>query len=150
MPRKIKKRNAWLITWDSSRDDYLKDIKRPRVVAILNSRTPLKIIKLFLQTLFASESRLTFSQKLAYSFPPRDSKPYWEEMQSICFGNNPWLRARRVSDLYVESSENSDEQQILYWTELPYTQEDPKTGEFEHFPQSPQSEMVDFYTLWDI
>lgn len=66
--RKPKKRNAWSITWESSRDDYFKDLNRPRVVAILKPQLDSSTIKKLLPILFTSESHLTFGEKIGYGF----------------------------------------------------------------------------------
>jgi hypothetical protein len=141
------KKSAWLITWESSREDYLADLKRPKIVAILKSRTPLKTIKLLLPILYSTESRLTFSQKLFHCFRPRDSDSFFSEMQSICYGTNPWLRARHVSDLYVHAFE-ATEHEILHWTECSFTTEDLETGKFIKNPAREESCDVNFYEMW--
>src|SRR5438309_11360361 len=101
--RKPKKRNAWLITWESSRDDYFKDLNRPRVVAVLKPQFESSTIRKLLPILFTSESHLTFTEKIGYSFCKRN--PDWiRTWQSIIYcGNNPWLEARIVKDLWVET-----------------------------------------------
>lgn len=96
---KPKKRNAWLITWESSRDDYLKHLQRPRVVAILKPQISSATMKAILPILFTSESQLTFGEKISYSFRRRVLGWLRLEESSICCGDNPWLRARMVSDL---------------------------------------------------
>jgi hypothetical protein len=58
--KKPSKRNAWLITWESSRDDYLADLKRTQVVAILKPQLSSSTIAALLPVLFISESKLTF------------------------------------------------------------------------------------------
>jgi len=141
-----KKRKAWLITWESPREDYLADLKRPRVVAILPSRTPLTTIKLLLPVLYSTESRLTFSQKMAHSLHPFQSDLFSSEMQSACYGMNPWLRARHVSDLYVHAFRDS-EHEILYWTEYSYMSGEG-TCESIRNPLSEESCEVNFYKMW--
>jgi len=59
--RKPKRRNAWLITWEAVPSYRLKDIGRPRVVAILKPQISSTTIAKVLPILFMSESRLTFS-----------------------------------------------------------------------------------------
>jgi len=142
-----KKRKAWLITWESPREDYLADLKRPKVVAILPSRTPLKTIKLLLPVLYSTESRLTFSQKMAHSLQPFQSNLLSLEMQSVCYGMNPWLLARQVSDIYVHSFRDS-EHEILHWKEYSYMSEVPGTDEFIKIPAREESCEVNFDEMW--
>ena len=105
---KPKKRNAWLITWESSREDYFKDLQRPRVVAILKPQVSSATIETLVRVLFTSESRLTFSEKVGYSFCRQNQSFLRKDFQGgIHCGSNPWLRARMVSDLSVETYENT-------------------------------------------
>jgi hypothetical protein len=116
--QKPKKRKAWLITWESSRDDYLKDLNRPRVVAILKSQLDSSTIKKILAVLFTSESHLTFSEKIGYSFCKQDRHWLRSDFNSIIrCGDNPWLQARLVKELWVEHHPETVYRQTLHWTE---------------------------------
>jgi hypothetical protein len=112
-----KTRNAWLITWESSRDDYLRDLKRPRVVAILKPQISSATIKKILPILFTSESQLTFAEKINISLGRRGPNWIWSKDGSICCGHVPWLCARIVRDLYVQTYDDSCYHQTLHWTE---------------------------------
>jgi hypothetical protein len=125
---KPKKRKAWLITWESSRDDYLKDLNRPRVVAILKPQLDSSTIKKILAVLFTSESHLTFSEKIGYSFSKRDRHWLRSDFNSIiCCGDNPWLQARLAKELWVEHHPGTVDRQTLHWTEYARYREDPET-----------------------
>lgn len=147
-PKPHKKRKAWLITWESSREDYLANLKRPKIVAILKSRTPLKTIKLLLPILYSTESRLTFNQKIFHCFRPLNSDSIFLEMRSICYGTNPWLRARQVSDLYVHAFK-ATEHEILHWTECSYTAEDSENGKFINYPAREETCDINFFEMWN-
>jgi len=147
--RKPKKRNAWLITWESSRDDYFKDLNRPRVVAVLKPQFESSTIRKLLPILFTSESHLTFTEKIGYSFCKRN--PDWiRTWQSIIYcGNNPWLEARIVKDLWVETHPETIWRQTLHWTEHAHHIEDPKTFKLViSHPERTCSEDVNFDVLW--
>jgi hypothetical protein len=110
-----RKRKAWLITWHSTRQDYLNDLGRPVIVAILDSRVPGNAIGYMLQALYCSESGLTLLEKLTIGSVEarrRYGKGYLHECR---FGSNPCLVARRVKDLYIER--NSPSEQTVFWTE---------------------------------
>jgi hypothetical protein len=110
-----RKRKAWLITWHSSRQDYLNDLGRPIIVAILDSRVPGDAIGYMLQALYCSESGLTLLEKLTIGSVEarrRYGKGYLSECR---FGDNPCLVARRVKDLYIERI--SAWEQTVFWTE---------------------------------
>ena len=148
--RKPKKRNAWLITWESSRDDYFKDLNRPRVVAILKPQLDPSTIKKMLPILFTSESHLTFGEKIGYSFCRRN--PGWLRSDFNCViycGNNPWLQARLVKELWVETYPETVLRQTLHWTEHARHQEDRETFKLVVVhPEYACSEDVDFDVLW--
>ena len=149
-PRKLKKRNAWLITWESPREDYLNDLQRPRIVAILKPQISSGTIKSLLPVLFTSESHLTFGEKISYSFYPRNPSWLRTDNESILCGSNPWLWARPVSDLFVESYDNTQWRQTLHWSERPRYAIDPNTHRpIEVFPAQPRSEDVHFDVLWN-
>jgi hypothetical protein len=147
--RKPKTRKAWLITWESSRDDYMRDLNRPRVVAILKPQYDSGTIKRILPILFTSEKALTFSEKIGYSF--KRQSPSWlrDEETSICCGGNPWLRARLVKELYVQTYPKSDYRETLHWTEHARYREDSQTYQLiVVHPERQCSEDVHFDTVW--
>jgi len=117
-----KKRKAWLITWQSPREDYLNDLGRPIIAAILDSRVPADAIGYMLQALYCSESGLTLLEKLTIGgieARRRYGKGYLGEIR---FGSNPSLVARRVKNLYIERT--SPFEQTVFWTEeAQFTQE---------------------------
>ena len=125
----VKKRSAWLITWESSRDDYLADLRRPRVVAILRPQLSPSTIAAILPVLFISESKLTFSEKICYGLLKRPRRWVRHGLRRICCGPNPWLEARLVKDLYVEKHPDSDFHQTLHWTEYPNRSVEPTDGD---------------------
>lgn len=110
-----KKRKAWLITWQSSREDYLTDLGRPVVVAILDSRVPADAIGYMLQALYCSESGLTLLEKLTIGSVQARGRYGKGHLGESRFGLNPFLVARRVKDLYIERTSPSE--QTIFWTE---------------------------------
>lgn len=149
-PRKPKTRRAWLITWESSRPDYLKDLDRPRVVAILKPQLGSDFIRRLLPILYTTESKLTFREKIGWSF--ERIQPGWlrNELQCICYGGNPWLNARRVEDLYVQCYESTLDRETLHWTESAQYGIDRATRRpVEVVPARSGSEDVQFDILWN-
>jgi hypothetical protein len=147
--RKPKTRNAWLITWESSREDYLRDLNRPRVVAILKPQYEHGSIRRMLAALYTSEKALRFSEKIGYSFGRQSASFLRAEGLSICCGGNPWLRARPVKRLYVESYPDTDWRETLHWTEHEYSWEDAETYQRVVVAQERDcSEDVHFDKLW--
>ena len=147
--RKPKTRNAWLITWESSREDYLRDLNRPRVVAILKPQYDQSTIRRMLPVLYSSEKQLTFSEKIGYSFYRQSPSFLCYEQLSICCGENPWLRARPVKKLYVQSYPETMYRQTLHWTVHAYYREDPQAYErIVVVPERQCFEDVHFDRLW--
>jgi hypothetical protein len=147
--RKPKKRKAWLITWESSRDDYLNARQRPRVVAILKPQIGSSTIKTILPVLFIAASRLDFTEKIGHGLLKHQPSWLHQDLQFITFGNNPFLLARQVTDLYVETYEETLYHQTLHWTECPRYARDPDTYRIiEASPARQDSEDVHFDVLW--
>ena len=149
--RRPKRRNAWLITWEAVPSYRLEDLGRPRVVAILKPQISDSTIKKVLPVLFASESRLTFSEKIDVSFFAQQA--FWLHKDfngRFSCGKNPHLWARPVKDLHVESHEDAWDHQTLHWTELARYDVEPETQRiFEASPEYQCSEDVRFETLWN-
>jgi hypothetical protein len=147
---KLKKRNAWLITWEGM-PYALEDLGRPRVVAILKSHISETTVEKILPVLFISESSLTFSEKIGIAFATH--RPSWLRRDfngRISCGDHPHLWARRVRDLYAESHDDACDHQTLRWTEPPRYKEDPQTLQLvEASPAYPCFEEVRFDQLWD-
>ena len=122
-----KKRKAWLITWESTREDYMTHLGRPEVVAILSPRLSEKIIQTILHALYCSESVLTLFEKLNYGLaslkaPALNFRSYHGELS---LGINPFLIARRVTDLYIVR--NSPTEQTLHCRTEPQSDHDNET-----------------------
>jgi hypothetical protein len=144
-----KRRSAWLITWEAVPSYRLKDIGRPRIVSILKPQLSSTTIAKVLPVLFASESRLTLTEKIGISFFRQ--QPDWLHKGRTGFscGRNPYLWARQVRDLYVQSHDDAWDHQTLYWTEMPTFSEDPKTHRIvEASPAYTRSEDARFEEFW--
>jgi hypothetical protein len=149
--QKPKRRNAWLITWEAMPSYRLKDIGRPRVVAILKPQISSTTIAKVLPILFMSESRLTFSEKIDIAFFRQQKDWLHKDFNGrLSCGRNPYLWARLVKDLYVDSHSDAWDHQTLHWIELSRHEEDPETlRRFEAYPEYSCSENVRFEAIWD-
>jgi hypothetical protein len=112
---KSKTTNAWLITWESSRRDYLTNLARPRIVCILSSRIQERAIRRILPALYLSESRLTLSEKLNMGTKSALKRRFVFEQSTIQYGDNPWLLARRITSVFVREGPEGIEE--LHWQE---------------------------------
>jgi hypothetical protein len=112
-------RKAWLITWESLRQNSLARLKRSRIVCILDSRLPYRSIKQIVPALYCSEKRLVLSEKIVFGTCRDVQKRFMMKGfndKRLTYGDNPCLYARKVDNLYVEARRFT---QILRWTELP-------------------------------
>jgi len=139
-----------LITWESSREDYVRDLLWPRVVAILKPQLSSRRIKQFLALLYTSERQLTFSEKIGGSLcKPNPGFLRTDQDGRIYCGGNPWLCARVVSELFVDVDEEDDHHETLHWIEPAAYESDPATNQlFETHAAKPRSEEVHFDRLW--
>lgn len=123
-------RKAWLITWESSRKDHMAHLKRPKIVCILDSRLHHRTIRRILPVLYCSENRFLLSEKIAHGTCREVQKRRMRKdhnAEILSYGENPWLFARKVDNLYVEARRFT---QVLHWTELPRYKVNPETLEF--------------------
>jgi hypothetical protein len=70
----------------SSREDYLRDLNRPRVGAILKPQYEHSTIRRILPALCRSEKALRFSEKIGYSFGRQSASFLRDDELSICCG----------------------------------------------------------------
>ena len=143
-PRKMK---AWLVTWEWMSDHAERDDK---IAAVLNSRLSTPRVKELVEFLYLTEC-YPVSEQMAFAQRRRDN-PYparYEETKSgslISCGHNPYLRARLVDDLTVESDAYGFDTAVKWKTRQRKTRTDRTLEniiERMHRPQgrfSPQSE----------
>lgn len=92
---------------------------------------------------------LTFSEKIGYSFHRQSPSFLRNEELSIWCGGNPWLRARPVKELYVQSYPDTKWRETLHRTEHEYSRVDSETYErVVIIPERLCSEDVQFDRLW--
>lgn len=116
-----KKRKAWLVTWEWS-GEHAKPAEK--VVAIFNPRLGAERVRELVELLYI-QSGASLDEKLSWAVD-RNRNPYPAKFGSLqgapwqgeieC-GHNPWLFARLVDDLWVETGE--DGIQEAHWSERP-------------------------------
>lgn len=121
------------------------------MVAILKPQISSSTIEKVLPILFTSESRLPFSEKISVAFFPQQKDWLHKDFNGhYSCGRNPYLWARLVKDLYVESHDDAWDHQTLHWTGLSRYDLDRETRRpFEAHPEYSCSEDVRFEELWD-
>lgn len=108
-----KRKSAWLITWEASTSDRLERLGRHRIIAVLDARKSRRQIREYCAVLFHSDRGITLREQL------RDANLTWCRWQwhgdELHGGYNPYIRARIVSDLFVEQPDAHH--QVLHFTE---------------------------------
>jgi hypothetical protein len=108
LSKPIRSKSAWLVTWDGTNPP------EERVVAIFNHRLGDERVRELVEHLYVVLTPHSAEEKLRYAKQVR-SNPYPAELNHfsrICCGHNPWLHARRVTDLAISDGH-------LTWTEPP-------------------------------
>ncbi len=112
--------SAWLVTWE-----HCGDHARPerRIAAVLSPRWSAERVREYVELLYVN-SIFSLPERIAYargkSFNPYPAKfashrgvPCYDPV--IC-GHNPWLEARKVDNLRVDTSEGDS----VKWSERQY------------------------------
>jgi hypothetical protein len=110
--KKRKGFKAWLVTWEWS-GDHAKP--KDKIVEILDPRIPPERVRQIVELLYHREASLR--EKVAWRLRKR-RQPYAAEFTvlegvqwtgEITCGHNPWLRARLVDNLIIETAEGGKE-----------------------------------------
>lgn len=113
---------AWLITWGGADDDAAEDaVQDNKIVHILDlSKTTEEVAQIV--QLFYAHFIYTVGELARFTKDP-SSNPYKSEVSAtapgyyrIVCGHRPWLEARRVKDLSVESSDDN-RRETVRWKE---------------------------------
>jgi hypothetical protein len=116
--KKPKGFKAWLVTWE-----WLGNHAKPKekVVEILDPRLHPERVREIVELLYHREALL--SEKIAWRLRRR-KQPYPAEFQilegvkwryDITCGHNPWLRARPVENLIIQT--DADDKETASWTD---------------------------------
>ena len=112
---------AWLITWDWAGDHAA--LEDP-VVTVLSARTGAEEVRRYVERRYVEETA-SLREKLSYARYNRPQKPYpaeFERLEGVRFqgriycGHCPWLYARLVDNLRVESDATGID--VLSWDEI--------------------------------
>jgi hypothetical protein len=106
---------AWLVTWEWAGD---VTAVADKVVAVLNPRWPVERVSSTVEAIYSICS-CTIEEMVTFTRRP-ELKAYKGENDKgiVTCGNNPWLEARKVSDLIVEVDEQTGLETVK-WNELP-------------------------------
>ena len=113
--------NAWLLTWEGTEPKTIFDNDN-KIVTILSGRTSSTLVEQIVYVLYTR--CLWTAGDLSY-FANRKKerekmyKPvYANHRRGFYYGSNPWIYARRVTDLVIEKDEE-DEFEHISWNEPP-------------------------------
>ena len=94
----VRYRSAWLVTWDGPK------APRNKVVAIFNPRFSGGRVRELVEQLYIALIVTSDSERLRFAKSSK-TNPYPAHLgnfERIDCGHNPWLYARRVTDLFIE------------------------------------------------
>ncbi len=121
-PFRTSKKTVWLITWEYVRDDYFEKLGRRKIAAVLDSRVSDDFIRRYLPLLYSTERKLLNFEKyrdMYFHSVKRYKNPDWMDVRvdanSLSFGVDPWLRARKVDGFFIDVFDYETEN--VYWTE---------------------------------
>ena len=114
--------NAWLLTWEGTEPETIFDNDN-KIVTILSGRTPSESVELIVYVLY---TRCLWTAGDISYFANRRKERENQLYKPICanlrggfyYGSNPWIYARRVTDLVIEKNEEEGLEHIS-WSELP-------------------------------
>jgi hypothetical protein len=100
--------SAWLVTWDGQKAPEKK------IVAILNHRLSDRRVRELVEQFYIALAVTSDDERLLYakSFKNNPYPAKLDNFERITCGHNPWLYARRVTDLSIEGDR-------LVWKEPP-------------------------------
>lgn len=116
--KSLKGYSAWLVTWEWSGNHARPDHK---VVEILDPRLPPERVRQIVELLYHQNALLR--EKVAWRLLRR-KQPYAAEFQilegtqwryDITCGHNPWLHARLVDNLRIET--DAEDNETAVWTD---------------------------------
>ena len=106
--KSLKIKSAWLVTWDGTK------LPHERVITVLNYRMGAEKVREIIEQIYLILANYTVREKLMYACTAQEN-PYRAQVhkfERVTCGHNPWLYARRVSNLSMKGDD-------LIWTEPP-------------------------------
>ena len=113
--------NAWLLTWEGTEPKTIFDNDN-KIVTILSGRMSSKSVELLVYVLYTR--CLWTAGDISYFANRRKErekhyKPiYANHRRGFCYGSNPWIYARQVTELVIEKNEE-DGLEHISWKEPP-------------------------------
>lgn len=111
--------NAWLLTWEGTEPETIFDNDN-KIVTILSGRMSSKSVEQIVYVLYTRCLRT--AGDLSYLANRRKERErlyiYSKHRRGFLYGSNPWIYARRVTDLVIEKDENKQFEHIS-WKEPP-------------------------------
>ena len=111
--------NAWLLTWEGTRGPAMSPDNQ--IVAILSGRLSTKSVEPIVDVLY-TRCALTADELTYLAHKRKDRQRQFKNPGTspdrFIYGHNPWIYARRVTDLVVERDENQGLEHVS-WTDPP-------------------------------
>jgi len=114
-----KKKHAWLFAWEASTDDRLAGIRGSRFLAFIDYRRSRAAIRDMIFAIYLSSNELLPREKLSFALSPElRRKMQKEDASSLWCGFNPWVVARQVDEVEIETLDSGPS--IVRWKQPIY------------------------------
>jgi len=121
----MKRKRAWLITWEVLQRGGATDVVDGQVVAFLDGRLGDESVRGIMKSLWIACGRRTWVERLSFATGALHPTFYRRDLSSIYVGFKPRLFGRIVEDIEVT---DEDDGGCVAWTEVVYGKADEITG----------------------
>jgi len=121
----MKRKRAWLITWEILQRGAPTDVVDGQVVAFLDAKLSSDSVRQIMKSLWITCGRRTWEERLSFATSSMHQTFYSNDRTSILVGFKPRLCARLVEDLEVTDEETGGS---VAWTEIVLGRLDEVTG----------------------
>jgi hypothetical protein len=117
----MKRKRAWLISWDVLDRGGATDVIDGQVVAFLDARLGDESVRQAMKALWIACGRRTWDERLIYATGRLSTTFYQKDVSRIVIGFKPRLVGRIVEDIEVTDEEDGGR---VSWTEIVYSKAD--------------------------
>ena len=121
----MKRKTAWLITWETLQRGGATDVVDGQVVAFLDYRLGDESVRQIMKALWIACGRRTWDERLAFATGKLPSSFFYRDLRGIRVGFKPRLFGRIVENLEVTDEEDGGH---VAWTEVIYGKINEVTG----------------------
>jgi len=122
----MKRKTAWLISWEMLQRGGVADVIDGQVVAFLDHRLGEQSVRQIMKALWIACGRRTWDERLIFATGKLQPSFFYRDLRGIRVGYKPALFGRIVENLEVTDDEDGSH---VIWTEVIYGRLDEVTGQ---------------------